>query len=128
MDSNSKATDMTDKEMLERAAAALGHHDTHYEDGEWLDLRYGVEYAMWSRTMDEATGCGYWNPICLDGQAFRLQVDLKMRTQVWESTCEASAHWGDFNVFVPVGEDPSAALRLAIVRLAAQMPSRPTPA
>lgn len=67
-----------------------------------------------------------WNPLYDDGDALRLAVDLKMRVQVWESTGEATAHWGDLSESEPLGSNPYDATRRVIVRIAARMPPRPS--
>jgi hypothetical protein len=66
---------MTDRELLERAARAAGYGDGHYEDGSWLEVRYGYTAALYLAHDDVD---GYWNPLEHDGQALRLAVKLQL--------------------------------------------------
>jgi hypothetical protein len=115
---------MTDRELLEAAARALGRTGARYEDGEWLEIRYGLKTAIWFDD-DE----GYWNPLESDADAFRLAVKLGIVI----SSFMAESYSGENNVararHFALGEidehaddnggDMMAATRRAIVRAAA---------
>ena len=110
---------MTDRELLEMAAKAAGHA-----------LVWGEKYAIGGDTVDcsdmpyiksihpdEFDAC--WNPLTDDGDALRLAVKLQIHVQpdgryAWASTFEV-------NATEPVGGDPYAATRRAIVRAAAEL-------
>jgi hypothetical protein len=61
---------MSDRELLELAANAMGYGDGHWEDGSWLEVRYGPTCAWWSEKMFDETDEGYWNPLESAAQAF----------------------------------------------------------
>ena len=69
---------MTDRESLMLAAKAAGFKEPVFEDGEWLELRYGLTVAIWDKVGDGIEG--YWNPLEDDGQAFRLINRLNLLT------------------------------------------------
>ena len=94
---------MTDKELLEYAAKAVGYTDIAYEDGWWLEVRYGLTEAVWN-------GEDYWNPLESDADAFRLAVKLTVLN--------------GYRISIPnvdEGEDQYAATRRAIVETAAEI-------
>lgn len=66
---------MIDRELLERAARAAGYGEGRYENGSWLEIRYGYTVALW---LDNDSIEGYWNPLEDDGQALRLAVKLQL--------------------------------------------------
>ena len=117
---------MTDRELLELAAKAAGYGPSHYEDGSWLELRYGYAVALWSDERD-----GYWNPLESDGDAFRLAVKLGLDLFRSEQDIEAIAGlppYASMKRDVPapfgielLGDDAYAATRRAIVRCAAEI-------
>jgi hypothetical protein len=114
-----------DRELLELAAKAAGiyvKHPVFNQDDDLIALRVKPSVAASRQTITD------WNPLTDDGDALRLAVKLKMKVQVWESTGEAIATWGTFEVSEPCtrGKDPFAATRRAIVRCAAMMPRRAT--
>lgn len=100
---------MTDRELLELAAKAA-----EIEIGWKDDISY--------------TGMGsfmpiFWNPLVRDGDALRLAVKLGMRVEANARTACAvvlSPMMEPF-AFEPVGTDPYAATRRAIVRAAAEI-------
>lgn len=101
---------MTDRELLEAAAKALG--------GEYRDHALGGAYLAfppnWNGPM--------WRPLEDDGDALRLAVALRM-----EVTITPKGHtWADISSGAalakePHGSDPAAATRRAIVSAAAKM-------
>jgi hypothetical protein len=102
---------MTDKDLLERAARAIGFkHDGACPDGTLL------------------AGRARWNPLTDDGDALRLAVKLRLQIDVMpndEVFVEYGAH-ADSNLqrMREVREqnaDPLAATRRAIVRAAAAL-------
>jgi hypothetical protein len=102
---------MNDRELLESAARAIGCHGAKYEDGSWLEIRYGYKVAMYHDNLDS-----YWNPLEDSGDAYRLARELKLTV--------------DFNsgeVRDPRGEllaVSNADIRIAITRAAAAMGMR----
>ena len=91
---------MTDRELLELAAKAIGFYRFH-------------------PARRHHSGVG-WNPLADDGDALRLAVDLWIEIRVFNG----QAHAGKQNKFwctEPVGDDPHAATRRAIVRAAAEI-------
>jgi hypothetical protein len=107
---------MTDRELLEAAARALGRTGVRYEDGEWLEIRYGVKTALWFDD-DE----GYWNPLESDADAFQLAVKLGISLEIGEAGFgDVQAGKGDHWACEWLNaDDPCAATRRAIVRAAA---------
>lgn len=102
---------MTDREMLELAAKACGWENVELQEisGHWTTL--------WIPDIDT-----YWAPLDDDGDAFRLSVRLGMDVvhRFASESCEVFKH--PFReVLVNHGEEPCAATRLAIVRMAAQI-------
>jgi hypothetical protein len=93
---------MTDKELLEYAAKAAGYTDIQYEDGWWLEVRYGLTEAFWN-------GEDYWNPLEDNDDAFRLAVKLTVID--------------GYQVRIPHVDDENqyAAARRAIVKAAAEI-------
>ena len=99
---------MTDRELLEAAAKAAGlllHDGTHV----WME---GA--GQWAR----------WNPLADDGDALRLAVKLNLSTDVFVDVIIVVYTTNDIqcdHVEEPVGTDPLAATRRAIVRAAAEI-------
>ena len=96
---------MTDKELLEKAAKAMGYK---YMSGALWDGRDVIEYE--------------WHPQDDDGQALRLAV--KLNIVIWEYSqydrAMAEVRYGDARgEYWEIGDDPYAATRRAIVRAAA---------
>lgn len=116
---------MTDCELLEKAAKAAGYE---LEWGEVFivgddkfdctDLSYVV-----SGQPDEADW--HWNPLTDDGDALRLAVKLNLMVDCSTPTGMAQVavppHW----IREPIGDDPYAATRRAIVRAAAAIGEKP---
>lgn len=111
---------MTDRELLELAAKAAGCGPSHYEDGSWLEVRYGYTVALWFDERD-----GYWNPLECDGDAFRLAVDLGLLVCAYDDESWAQWYIKPYGRWITTkearGEDPYAATRRAIVRCAAKI-------
>lgn len=117
---------MTDREMLELAAKAIGCAGAKFEDGEWLELRYGYKVAMWHDDFDS-----YWNPLESNADAFALAVKLGLDLLRTERDIEAIAGLPPYapmkrDVSAPfgielLGDDAYAATRRAIVRAAAEI-------
>lgn len=94
---------MTDKELLENAAKAMGYK---YMSSALWDGRDVVEYE--------------WHPQNDDGQALRLAVKLKLLVNVTDFfTAATNGHEGLDEMLH--GNDPYAATRRAIVRAAAEI-------
>lgn len=92
---------MNDRELLELAAKAAGYWSNGFN------------------CVDNLPHLG-WNPLTDDGDAFRLAVMLNLTIGV-ESDAQAVWWAGDSleDVNEPLGSDPFAAMRRAIVRAAA---------
>lgn len=103
---------MTDRELLEAAAKALG------VSGEYGELSGGDPVLCLPAPY------GIWSPLTDDGDALRLAVKLGL-------IVDAGAHAasdGGHTKFGQVGErDPYAATRRAIVRAAASLAATPAP-
>lgn len=116
---------MNDRELLERAARAMGCHGAKYEDGSWLEIRYGYTVAVYHDDLES-----YWNPLESDGDAFRLAVKLDISTRQQFAMVQAEYPWIDeeFNtrkvLCEVVLDDYCAATRRAIVRAAAEIGMR----
>lgn len=115
---------MTDRELLEKAAKAAGYADATWRDMEgWGEDRYGFSSAMWSETVFNEGGSGYWNPLADDAQALRLAVKLGIGILYSDFMGEAEARFNRgancLNQYGP--DDPCAATRRAIVRAAAAL-------
>jgi hypothetical protein len=113
---------MSDRELLERAAKAYGFKEPTFEDGAWLELRYGLTVAIWDKAEDG--GEGYWNPLESDGQAIRLSNRLGLLIsahvdEAWAQFYRLDTGWSTFKE--PCGEEKNAAMRRVIVRAAAEI-------
>ena len=96
---------MTDKELLELAAKAAG-----------LNQSYSANrYTYW-----DGEKFVKWNPLDDDGDALRLAVKLGM---VVEVLSDQKVVFVDalYIIELPLGDDPYAATRRAIVRAAAEI-------
>jgi hypothetical protein len=98
---------MTDKELLELAAKAIGYR---FGNSALWDGREVIEYE--------------WNPLEDDGQAFRLAV--KLNIVIWEygqyKRAMAEVRYGKaIGEYWEIGEDIYATTRRAIVRAAAEL-------
>lgn len=101
---------MTDKELLELAAKAAGIGDAIF---------HGPIEGMWSNALDE-----YWNPLTNDGDALRLAVKLELILDLFDPDEPEIYIWrrrDNANHKEPIGNDPYAATRRAIVRAAAEI-------
>ena len=111
---------MTDRELLELAAKAAGIVDAQWEEMRgWGETRYGYSEAMWSDSLYDSNGSGYWNPLTDDGDALRLAVRLHI--DVCFGANYVIARGSVQNPTVNNANDPCAATRYAIVRAAAEM-------
>ena len=111
---------MPDRELLERAAKAVGL-DYRHEDGRIVDPRRG-----WAHVLT------FWNPLVNDGDALRLAVKLGFHIELntddeclrdGDAAVEITAFATDVahSIDESAGPDPYAATRRAIVRAAAAM-------
>lgn len=113
---------MTDRELLEAAAEAAGMNDAEYQDmGGWGEVRHGMKEGMFSTTLYDETGRGYWNPLESNGDAFRLAVKLgamidQQAEGVFVCINSAGAYASE-----PYSDDKYADTRRAIVRAAAAL-------
>ncbi len=102
---------MTDRELLEAAAKAAG-------------INY--EYGIGIRSHDDFNEFVFWNPLIDDGDALRLAVKLGLRVGTDGQSLHPHIecwrpHYNEPRVFWPVGNDPYAATRRAIVRAATEI-------
>ena len=107
---------MTDRELLELAAKAVGMKiDTHYVDG-------GA--SVWAGEPHNSDWTPYWNPLTDDGDALRLAVKLNLSADFFDDEIRVGYTPNDNEcdqVVEPVGTDPYAGTRRAIVRAAAEI-------
>jgi hypothetical protein len=102
---------MTDRELLELAAKAMGFVPHH-------SYREKLNALLW---LSESGFPATWSPLTDDKDALRLAVDLKMNLTLlgWRSEAQVSGHP---SVVEPVvNNEPYAATRRAIVRAAAEI-------
>jgi len=95
---------MTDRELLELAAKAIGKTLVPFEELPWLDEE----------------GTPYWNPLTDDGDAFRLMVDMRLPLDIEDY----ATYVYPLGVHVDHEDKPEAATRRAIVIAAAEMGRR----
>jgi len=100
-----------DRELLELAAKAAGYRLEH-------SISAMYPYADVFRVESER-----WNPLADDGDALRLAVILKLLIDHYYNGCAAvgSAELACEDFMQPLGDDPYAATRRAIVRAAAEI-------
>jgi hypothetical protein len=107
--------ELTDRELLERAAKAAGFSEAKWQDLRgWGEVRYGLSEAIWN-------GEDYWNPLTDDGDALRLAVKLNFDVDVCKETSTVWAGAGKGECLMELGQDPYSATRRAIVRAAASL-------
>ena len=100
---------MTDRELLELAAKAAG-------------IEHGADRTECDLSLTENgrhRSLPKWNPLTDDGDALRLAVKLKIHLTNSNTYAWASQYWVD--AMEPLGDDPYAATRSAIVRAAAEI-------
>jgi hypothetical protein len=112
----------TDRELLELAAKAAGIEVLH------PDLWPRGTLGLWIKRGRHNTALGWWNPLNDDGDALRLAVQLNIwpvRQFDRDVICvqNGAAYYDviDVGADEPIGDDPCAATRRAIVRAAAEM-------
>lgn len=120
---------MSDRELLELAAKAAGFGDPEgnfcWNEPTYAGDRLHKHGGLW----DYVGGSPIWNPLHDDGQALRLAVKLNMHicidTYCERDTIEAMYFTGpklNCNIVSEINNpDPMAAVRLAIVRAAAEI-------
>ena len=107
-----------DRELLKLAAKAAG-----------IDAKYSEEYNQFFVDNDVIDSFFAWNPLTDDGDALRLAVELGMDMYFGDDegtpTFNAGSSLGEGKPFryciEPIGDDPYAATRRAIVRAAAEI-------
>ena len=101
---------MSDRELLELAAKAAGY-TIRIEDGDiYLRIDRNAFGFQWE----------YWNPLTDDGDALRLAVNLGIHLNWGAGTSDGKLAFAD-EIDEPLGTDPLAATRRAIVRAAAEI-------
>lgn len=115
--------EMSDKELLERAAKVAGIPIYEWRERETDNTLHGARADS-----EEATV--YWSPLTDDGDALRLAVVMEMRITIWPAGAEVNG--GTAGAVFVRSDDVGgllAATRRAIVRAAAnQTPNNETPA
>ena len=111
---------MTDRELLELAAKAMGRGDLV-----WCSALNGmVRNSRPDKQLHLDDVASHWNPLTNDGDALRLAVKLRLDlcrpTKMHDGVCVWVDHLGDF-IEEPLGSDHYAATRRAIVRAAAEI-------
>jgi len=119
---------MTDRELLELAAAAAGFGDPQTGHICWTESEYppksGKQGALWNYVghMDTAE---LWNPLTDDGDALRLAVKLSLMldkiTQGYMAGHWVATHTNIESCYELAIPDPYAATRRAIVRAASEI-------
>jgi len=104
---------MTDRELLEAAAKAVGYEATPHPERDGLLLSQQDEATWW-----------HWNPLADDGDALRLAVKLDILVAPAMGVTLAGPEMGKGEVMELHGSDPYAATRRAIVRAAAAMATK----
>lgn len=103
---------MNDRELLELAAKAVGEDVEWHESGSYF----------YRKSCNWPAEKGFFNPRHDDGESRRLAVKLRMCVSV-EHDAQAAVWQGDellaFNE--PLGDDECAAVRLAVLRCAAEI-------
>lgn len=109
---------MSDRELLELAAKAAGLTDYEWDDGSASMVKCVVRIIQG----DDTTTYEIlrWNPRTDDGDALRLAVKLGIglagsESHVWACKLDIC------DIHEPIGSDPCAATRRAIVRAAAEI-------
>ena len=111
------------KRMLELAAKAAGYDDAEYQEGEWMQVRYGFASAVYSTKHD-----GYLAPHEDDIDSRFLQVKLGLLVDVdWNARTVTAVlpdrvemiHTIVHSVSMPEGSDGMAETRLAVLMAAA---------
>jgi len=102
---------MTDRELLEMAAKAMGFVQHH-------SYREKTNSLLW---LSESGFPATWSPLTDDKDAFKCAVDLKMNLTLsgWRSEAQVADH--PVVVEPVVNNDAYAATRRAIVRAAAEI-------
>ena len=104
---------MTDRELLELAAKAVGIVHEGFDEDEGRDVWWLPDLSRYDS----------WNPLDDDGDALRLAVKLRMEVDAWGAGASAVVKAnGRAMVTEPhYGDDPDRATRRAIVRAAAEI-------
>ena len=110
---------MTEREMLELAAKAVGFDTKHNWNAERLEMVPALNALVVKRDGELVSTA--WNPLQNDGDCFRLEDDLEIDITRAESGIKASC--GIPFVFERYAdhESKSAARRFAVTRLAAEI-------
>lgn len=114
---------MTDRELLEAAARAMGIEML------WPLMKEGATPIGIVASSIVNTVPTFWSPLNDDGDNARLRRALRIVVQ-WFPTDVAAMHWSEDGRGrswpEPYGKDPAAAERRAVVRAAAAMASATT--
>ena len=120
---------MEDRELLELAAKAAGikKDDSPYNGGGFGNDGFD---CMGNMVLDWHNN-KHWNPLTDDGDALRLAVKLKIHHRQYSNQVQIRGCWcrdgyieascKDIEEREPIGNDPYAATRRAIVRAAAEI-------
>ena len=105
---------MTDRELLEMAAKAVGYAALPVE-GWTVDSAKGMRFVG-----PDNEFVRYWNPLTDDGDALRLAVALNFGVTVDDPDVSVTSQAGKV-VYQKSAPDPYAATRRTIVRAAAEI-------
>ena len=107
---------MTDREMLELAAKAVGISGYRYSENFCCMAHWNESDGGWF------DACGLWDPLRDDGDALRLAVKMGIYVHCRAGSMVTSAIGdGDEWVIENWSNDPTSATRRAITRAAAQI-------
>jgi hypothetical protein len=104
---------MTDREMVELAAKAIGISGYRYSENFSCMAHWNETDGGWFDS------CGLWDPLADDGDAFRLAVKLKLDVDIRENYSRASSR--DVTWAEDAGLDQCKCTRRAIVIAAAKV-------
>jgi hypothetical protein len=102
---------MTDRELLELAAQAVG----------FTDAVWAAEQASICTVQAKKGFRPFWNPLTDDGDALRLAVRLRLKIMCRTHSVEVLSEDGKVRCLEMHYQDPYAATRRAIVRAAAEI-------
>lgn len=115
---------MTDRELLELAAKAYFAKEVADEvcSFQWDEKANAIVYIHGENQDHNGNDVALlWIPMDDDGDALRLQVKLSLHVRVMRKAIMVEKRELGDDTFEPIGNDPYAATRRAIVRAAASI-------
>lgn len=113
---------MSDRELLELAAKAVGYTTNHPMNAERMELTPPV-CALWVVRPDGKFSTG-WDPLANDGDALRLASALRLLVKPGKHKgdgCTVESQRDGIAGCTSFRDDPAAQMREAIVRAAAEI-------